>query len=68
MTDGHRFDSNDLMLALAGLVVLLLVGVGALQVVVQQDTGAFVRNLTVGALLLAFSVALYRKWDRQSPP
>jgi hypothetical protein len=66
MADGRSFDSNDLMLALAGFVVLFLVVVGALQLVVQHETGAFFRNLGVGVFLLAFSVAFYRKWDRQS--
>ena len=49
------------MLILSLVVVIVLIGVGLLQLSITGDYGSFFRNLGIGLLLLLFSVGFYRK-------
>ncbi|MFD1587682.1 hypothetical protein ACFR9U_11870 [Halorientalis brevis] len=62
MRDSESVDVATWMLALSGVVIAFLVGVGLLQLSITGDLGSFFRNLGIGLLLLLFSVGFYRKW------
>ncbi|MFC4246271.1 hypothetical protein ACFOZ7_04580 [Natribaculum luteum] len=65
MTDADRFGTATVMMVLAVLVVILLVGVGVLQLYLSEEAGPLLRNLVIAVILLAFSTALYRQWRRE---
>jgi hypothetical protein len=56
-------DVGALTLVLAAAVVGFLLLVGLLQYTMSGDVGPLARDLAIGAILLAFSVGFYRRWQ-----
>jgi len=61
-----RVASETLLLLLTGVVVLILIGVGLLQVYLSGEFGTLLRNLGIAVVLVVLSLGLYRRWNRES--
>jgi hypothetical protein len=61
-TDGGRVETGTLLLALVGAVATVLAGVGVLQYLLDGGVGGLARNVTLAVLVVAFGVALRRRW------
>jgi hypothetical protein len=65
MTETESFDVATWTLLLTAVVVAFLVATGLLQYAASGDLGSLLRNLGIGALLLAFGAGLRRKWQNE---
>ncbi|WP_135823690.1 hypothetical protein [Halorussus ruber] len=65
MTDTDSFDVATWTLILTVFVVGFLVVTGLLQYAASGDFGSLLRNLAIGALLLAFGAGLRKKWQNE---
>jgi len=61
-----RVASETLLLLLTGVVVLILIGVGLLQVYLSGEFGPLLRNLGIAVVLVVLSLGFYRRWNRES--
>ena len=66
MSNRGRVASETLLLLLTGVVVLILIGVGLLQVYLSGEFGTLLRNLGIAVVLVVLSLGLYRRWNRES--
>lgn len=59
----ERLAAETWMLVLFITVVAFLIGIGLLQFAATGDYVSLVRRFGIGAILLAFGVGFYRKWQ-----
>lgn len=65
MTNAENGSIAVWVLVIAALLLGLLAVTGLLQYRQTGDIGDLLRNVGIGAVLLAFSVGLYRKWKNE---
>ncbi|MEF8808693.1 hypothetical protein [Natronomonas sp.] len=63
MFETEHIDAGTWMLVLFIAVVAFLIGVGLLQFAATGDYVSLLRRVGIGAILMAFGVGFYRKWQ-----